>query len=205
MITEWWTSLDLFMKILWCIAIATSLTFIIQSILTFVGIDSDTDLGGDIDPDFGGGMDMYPDFDGDPSMNLFTFRNLVNFFLGFSWTAILMHGKFGSEALVLLLAFVVGVALVTVVMLMFKWLAGMQQSGNINVYKSAAGCHGKVYLTIPGERRGTGKVQITINGAVREYDAVTDCDSIPTGAQIKVVEVVDSSTLLVEPLEPLII
>lgn len=205
MITEWWTSLDLFMKILWSIAIATSLTFIIQSILTFVGIDSDTDLGGDIDPDFGGGLDMHPDFDGDPSMNLFTFRNLVNFFLGFSWTAILMHGKFSSEALVLLLAFVVGVALVTVVMLMFKWLAGMQQSGNINVYKSAVGCHGKVYLTIPGERRGTGKVQITINGAVREYDAVTDCDSIPTGAQIKVVEVVDSSTLLVEPLEPLII
>ena len=205
MITEWWTSLDLFMKILWCIAIATSLTFIIQSILTFVGIDSDTDLGGDIDPDFGGSLDMHPDFDGDPSMNLFTFRNLVNFFLGFSWTAILMHGKFRSEALVLLLAFVVGVALVTVVMLMFKWLAGMQQSGNINVYKSAAGCHGKVYLTIPGERHGTGKVQITINGAVREYDAVTDCDSIPTGAQIKVVEVVDSSTLLVEPLEPLII
>lgn len=205
MITEWWTSLDLFMKILWCIAIATSLTFIIQSILTFVGIDSDTDLGGNIDPDFGGGLDMHPDFDGDPSMNLFTFRNLVNFFLGFSWTAILMHGKFSSEALVLLLAFVVGVALVTVVMLMFKWLAGMQQSGNINVYKSAVGCHGKVYLTIPGERRGTGKVQITINGAVREYDAVTDCDSIPTGAQIKVVEVVDSSTLLVEPLEPLII
>lgn len=205
MITEWWTSLDLFMKILWCIAIATSLTFIIQSILTFVGIDSDTDLGGDIDPDFGGGLDMHPDFDGDPSMNLFTFRNLVNFFLGFSWTAILMHGKFSSEALVLLLAFVVGVALVTVVMLMFKWLAGMQQSGNINVYKSAVGCHGKVYLTIPGERRGTGKVQITINGAVREYDAVTDCDSIPTGAQIKVVEVVDSSTLLVEPLDPLII
>ena len=152
MITEWWTSLDLFMKILWCIAIATSLTFIIQSILTFVGIDSDTDLGGDIDPDFGGGLDMHPDFDGDPSMNLFTFRNLVNFFLGFSWTAILMHGKFRSEALVLLLAFFVGAVLVTVVMLMFKWLAGMQQSGNIDVYKSAVGCHGKVYLTIPGER-----------------------------------------------------
>lgn len=205
MITEWWTSLDLFMKILWCIAIATSLTFIIQSILTFVGIDSDTDLSSGIDPDFGGGLDMHPDFDGDPSMNLFTFRNLVIFFLGFSWTAILLDGKFGSGALVLFLAFVVGVALVTVVMLMFKWLAGMQQSGNINVYKSAAGCQGKVYLTIPGERRGTGKVQIVINESVREYDAVTDCDSIPTGAQIKVVEVIDSSTLLVEPLESLII
>lgn len=205
MITEWWTSLDLFMKILWCIAIATSLTFIIQSILTFVGVDSDTDLGGGIDTDLGGGMDMNPDFVGDPSMNLFTFRNLVNFFLGFSWTAILMHGKFRSEALVLLLAFFVGAVLVTVVMLMFKWLAEMQQSGNIDVYKSAVGCHGKVYLTIPGERKGTGKVQIVINESVREYDAITDCDTIATGAQIKVVEVIDSSTLLVEPLESLII
>ena len=184
------------MKILWCIAIATSLTFIIQSILTFVGVGSDTDLGGGIDTDLGGGMDMNSDFVGDPSMNLF---------LGFSWTAILMHGKFRSEALVLLLAFFVGAVLVTVVMLMFKWLAGMQQSGNIDVYKSAVGCHGKVYLTIPGERKGTGKVQIVINESVREYDAVTDCDTIATGAQIKVVEVIDSSTLLVEPLESLII
>ena len=205
MITEWWTSLDLFMKILWCIAIATSLTFIIQSILTFVGVDSDTDLGGGIDTDLGGGMDMNPDFVGDSSMNLFTVRNLVNVFLGFSWTAILMQGKFRSEALVLLLAFFVGAVLVTVVMLMFKWLAGMQQSGNIDVYKSAVGCQGKVYLTIPGERKGTGKVQIVINESVREYDAVTDCDTITTGAQIKVVEVIDSSTLLVEPLESLII
>ena len=41
--------------------------------------------------------------------------------------------------------------------------------------------------------------------SVREYDAVTDCDTITTGAQIKVVEVIDSSTLLVEPLESLII
>ena len=70
-------------------------------------------------------------------------------------------------------------------MLMFKWLAGMQQSGNIDVYKSAVGCQGKVYLTIPGERKGTGKVQIVINESVREYDAVTDCDTITTGAQIE--------------------
>ena len=107
--------------------------------------------------------------------------------------------------MVLLLAFFVGAVLVTVVMLMFKWLAGMQQSGNIDVYKSAVGCQGKVYLTIPVERKGTGKVQIVINESVREYDAVTDCDTITTGAQIKVVEVIDSSTLLVEPLESLII
>ena len=94
---------------------------------------------------------------------------------------------------------VIGIALVALVMYMFKWLAGMQQSGNINLQRSAAGCEGKVYLTIPASRAGSGKVQITIGGAVREYDAVTENETpLKTGASIRVVDVVDANTLLVE-------
>lgn len=78
---EWWTSLDLFMKILWCIAIATSLIFIIETVLTFIGIDSDVDTDFEISDG---------SFETDASMNLYTFRNLVNFLLGMSWTAILL-------------------------------------------------------------------------------------------------------------------
>ena len=81
----------------------------------------------------------------------------------------------------------------------------MQQAGNINVFTSAVGCEGKVYLTIPGERAGAGKVQITINNSVREYDALTDGDTLKTGTRIHVTEVIDADTLLVEPLESLII
>ena len=54
-------------------------------------------------------------------------------------------------------------------------------------------------------REGEGKVQITINGCVREYDAVTDGPAIPTGACIKVVEVVNNSTVLVEEAGAMII
>jgi hypothetical protein len=82
----------------------------------------------------------------------------------------------------------------------------MQQSGNIDLMKDAEGCNGKVYLTIPAERGGTGKVQITINGAVREYDAMTDSEQdLKTGKAIKVVEAIDNSTLLVEEIDSLII
>ena len=95
--------------------------------------------------------------------------------------------------------------LVFIVMLLFKWLTDMQQSGNISVYKSAVGCEGTVYLTIPGARAGEGKVQITINGSVREYAALTDSDTLKTGTPIKVVEVINASTLLVEELNSLII
>ncbi len=195
--TEWWTSLDLFMKILWCIAIASSLIFIVETILTFIGADVEMDT--DIDVADGG-------FEGDPSMNLYTFRNLVNFLLGMSWTAIILNHQIASKALLMLIAFAVGALLVAAVMYMFKWLSKMQQSGNINIFQSAAGCNGKVYLTIPAERKGTGKVQISINESIREYDALTDSETeLKTGTAIKVVEVIDSSTLLVEEINSLII
>lgn len=195
--TEWWTSLDLFMKILWCIAIASSLIFIVETILTFIGADVEMDT--DIDVADGG-------FEGDPSMNLYTFRNLVNFLLGMSWTAIILNDQIASKALLMLIAFAVGALLVVAVMYMFKWLSKMQQSGNINIFQSAAGCNGKVYLTIPAERKGTGKVQISINESIREYDALTDSETeLKTGTAIKVVEVIDSSTLLVEEIDSLII
>ena len=197
--TEWWTSLDLFMKILWCIAIASSLIFIIETVLTFIGADVEMDMDTDFDIADGG-------FEGDPSMNLYTFRNLVNFLLGMSWTAILLNEQMKSKALLMLIAFAVGAAIVFAVMMMFKGLSKMQQSGNINVFESAVGCSGKVYLTVPGERKGQGKVQININNSVREYDALTDSqDDLKTGTSIKVTEVLDASTLLVEEINSLII
>jgi len=197
--TEWWTSLDLFMKILWCIAIASSLIFIIETVLTFIGADVEMDMDTDFDVPDGG-------FEGDPSMNLYTFRNLVNFLLGMSWTAILLQEQISSKALLMIIAFAVGALLVFAVMMMFKGLSKMQQSGNIDVYKSAIGCTGKVYLTVPAERKGTGKVQININNSVREYDALTDSeDDLKTGTSIKVTEVLDTNTLLVEEINSLII
>ena len=196
--TEWWTSLDLFMKILWGIAIATSLIFILETVLTFIGIDHDGSFDMDTSAD--------GSFESEPSMNLYTFRNLVNFLLGMSWTAILLKEQIASTALLMLIAVVVGILLVAAVMYMFKWLSKMQQSGNIDVYKSAVGCIGKVYLSTPAQRKGAGKVQITINEAVREYDALTDSESeLKTGASIKVIEVLDPSTLLVEEMNSLII
>ena len=205
MISEWWIALAPGMKILWSITLAASLVFIIQSILTFIGADAG-DNGLDIpDGDFDPSADVSTADAGNPGMNLYTFRNLVNFLLGFGWTAILLRSSIDSTALLLIIAFIVGVMLVAVVMFLFKWLSTMQQSGNINVYKSAVGCQGTVYLTIPAERSGEGKIQITINNSVREYNALTDGDAISTGTPIKVIEVLNPSTLLVEELKSYII
>ena len=202
MIATWWADLSPVMKLLWGVTLTATLIFVIQTVMTFLGADADsTDFDMDVDTSLDG-SDLS---NIDSGANLYTFRNFVNFFLGFGWTAIILQPSVKSTALLVIIAVLVGLALVALVMYMFKWLYSMQQSGNINVYKSAVGCQGKCYLRIPGERAGEGKVQITIQGAVREYNAVTDGDEIKTGASVKVVEAVDGNTLLVEELNSYII
>ncbi|MBQ9411404.1 MAG: hypothetical protein IJU21_07335 [Bacteroidales bacterium] len=186
----WWASLAPVMKILWVATLAASLIFIIQSILTFVGADADAGADFDLDADADMSMD---------GASLYSFRNFVNFILGFGWTAILLQPSIPSWPVLILVSVVIGIALVAAVMYLFKWLASMQQSGNINLQKAAAGAEGTVYLTIPAARAGKGKVQISISGAVREYDAVYEGDqALKNGTPIRVVDVIDSNTLLVE-------
>ena len=205
---EWWNSLSVVMKVLWAITLSASLIFVIQSILTFIGAGSDGDF--DMDVDSTGDFDSVAADAADASahstgMGLLTFRNFVNFILGFGWSAILLRSSIASTSVLLIVSILIGVALVFLVMMLFRWLGSMQQAGNINLFRSAVGCEGKVYLKIPAARAGAGKVQITINNAVREYEAVTDGDALPTGAGIRVVEVLSSDTVLVEPMETLIV
>ena len=196
MIASWWAELSPVMKILWGVTLSASLIFVIQSILTFVGADADSDFSTDVDLS-ADGSDL-SNIDG--GSNLYTFRNFVNFLLGFGWSAILLQDSIPSVPVLILVSVVIGVALVAAVMYLFKWLAGMQQSGNIDVAKVAKGCEGTVYLTIPAAQSGEGKVQISISGAVREYNAVTDNEeALKTGAAIRVVDVVNANTVLVEP------
>ena len=183
------------MKILWGVTLAASLIFIIQSILTFVGADADTNFDTDVDMS----MDGADLSNIEVGSNLYTFRNFVNFILGFGWSAILLQDSITSVPVLILVSVLIGAALVTAVMYLFKWLASMQQSGNIDLNIAAKGCEGTVYLTIPAARAGEGKVQITIAGAVREYNAVTESEeTLKTGTPIRVVDVINNSTVLVE-------
>lgn len=202
---EWWNALSTAMKILWGLTLSVSLVFVIQTILTFLGVASDTDFDINVSDVDTGGLDADSSADPGTGMGLLTFRNFINFFLGFGWSAILLHDAVTSTTLLMVISILVGVALVAVVMFLFKWLGSMQQSGNIDISTQAAGCTGKVYLTIPAARSGVGKVQININNSVREYDALTDGGSLPTGSAITVVDYIGESLLLVEASDSVII
>lgn len=180
--------MNLLMQSVWCVAFASSLIFIIQSIMTFMGMDSDGGMDIDVDAvDDGGGTPF----------QLFTFRNLVNFMLGTSWAMIAFETSVESLAWRITISVGVGVLLVTAVMMMFRFFSRMEQSGTVDI-GNAIDCKGNVYLKIPAAKKGEGKVQITIQGAVREYNALTEGEEIETGAPVVVKRVVNGNTLIVE-------
>ena len=131
MIATWWADLSPVMKLLWSVTLTATLIFVIQTVMTFLGADAD---GTDFDMDVDTSMDGSDLSNIEGGSNLYTFRNLVNFFLGFGWSAILLQPSVKSTALLIFVSVLVGVALVVAVMYLFKWLSSMQQSGNINVY-----------------------------------------------------------------------
>ncbi|MDR1056656.1 MAG: NfeD family protein [Prevotellaceae bacterium] len=185
----WWTSLDLFQKVMWCIAIPSSIIFIVQMIMTFAGMDSDGGLDIDAGEIHDGGMPF----------QLFTFRNLINFFLGFSWTAISLYYSIESKIVLTIIAALVGLFLVTVVMAIFYFMSRMEQSGNISI-NDTLGLTATVYYPISEARNRAGKVQISVRGAIREYDAITDGTTLKTGEVVKVKQVIEGNILLVEKL-----
>ena len=89
MIATWWADLSPVMKLLWGVTLTATLVFIIQTVMTFLGADADgaTDFDVDVDTSMDG-SDL-SNIDG--GANLYTFRNFVNFFLGFGWTAIILE------------------------------------------------------------------------------------------------------------------
>ena len=182
---EFWSSLDSFEKILWAIAVSSSVVFVIQSVLTFTGMDSQG--GFDVDSDSSAG-DHSP-------FQLFTLRNLINFLLGFSWMGISVYKNIESKSLVVFLSALVGLALVTAVMMIFYFMSKLEQSGNIGM-TDTLGCSGTVYIPLKSNRTNVGKVQISVKGAIREYDAVSD-EALKTGEPVTV-KSIEGSILLVE-------
>lgn len=194
--TEWWNALDSFEQALWGITLIATLIFVIQTIATFMGMDGDAG----IDADFSGDMDVDGvDGDGGDGMpfQLFTFRNFVNFFLGFGWTVIALQDNIESRPLLLAAGVLVGALLVAAVMYMFYFMGKLVQSGNMDI-KQATGKTVQVYLTIPAQKQGMGKVHIKLQDSLHELDAITDGDAIPSGNMAKVKEVIDGKLLLVE-------
>ena len=187
---EWYFSLPLLAQIFWACALIGSLIFLIQLVLTLVGMDSsdvEVDFDGPDTLDLGGGM------------SLFSLRALVHFLVGFGWTGVSMRGLIDNNVVLILVSVAVGLFFAWIIKMLWDKIRHLEHNGAYKI-EDAVGLTATVYIPIPPARSGTGKVQISIGGSVQELNAVSDStDNLKTVQLVAVDSVINSSTLLVTP------
>lgn len=94
-------------------------------------------------------------------------------------------------------ALLVGAAAVVGVAAAMRAVLRLESDGTVHM-EGAIGQSGTVYLSIPGERTGRGKVTLTLQGRTVEFQAVSELP-LPTGAAVVVVDVVGPDTVEVVP------
>lgn len=186
---QWWNYLDTFEKIFWYIAIPFTVLFAIQLILTFVGLG-----GGEGDTD---GGDATDGAESGASFRIFTIKNFIIFFTVFGWSGITLFNSGANEMVTLFVSILIGVAMMFVVGLLFLSITRLTQSGTM-IINHAKGRTGEVYLPIPPQRSGTGKISITLQGSLREIEAMTEGETLPRGTVVKVVAILGNHIVVVE-------
>jgi hypothetical protein len=105
----------------------------------------------------------------------------------------LLRAGWGAGSAVAL-ALVAGAAAVVVVAVLLRLLLRLESDGAVQI-ENALWQPATVYVPIPGAKAGAGKVTVSLQGRLVEYQAVTSEPALPTGAAVTVVDVVSSDTL----------
>jgi flagellin-like hook-associated protein FlgL len=186
---EWFSALDGFSQFFWIIALASSVIFVFVIITTLLGVD-----GGD---DFDG-VDSEIDADGGIGFQFLTFKNLVGFFTIFGWIGIACINVGFSKPVSVIIALGCGLLMMSIMAALFYGMKKLADSGTLN-YKNAIGAIGEIYLTVGANRSSMGKVSVTVQGTLRELQALSDSLSeLKSGAIIQVVDVTSNGILIVE-------
>ena len=186
---DWFAALTLFEKIYWVTALVSSVIFVVLIIMTIIGGDAD-DMGGDVDAEVDG--------DSGISFQFLSFKNLMGFFTIFGWSGIACMDNGLSTGPTVIISVICGLLMMTAMAALFYYLAKLQSSGTLKL-KNALDQMGEVYLTVGANRSSIGKVSISVQGTLRELEALTDeKNDLTQGNVVKVKEVTDNGILIVQ-------
>lgn len=203
-------------------AVVGGTVMVIQFLMTMLGMGddgadfADGDIGADVGFDAGdidvGDMDIDgdhhtpihqaadADVDHPDSSLLFqviSFRTVVaalTFFgLGGAWSSASGH----SASLQLLVACAAGFTAMYAMYRLMKAIYSFQSSGNVDI-RNAVGLVGKIYIPVPPEGTGKGKVHLTLQGRTLEYEAISgEADTLPTGENVVVDDILGNDIVKV--------
>jgi len=159
----------------------------LQMILMMFGGDMDADT--DVD-DLGGDSD---------GLGFLSIRSMAAFLTFFGLTGLmgLEEGWGGGRTVA------VALGTGTTSMLLVAWLmatfARLTSDGNVDP-NNAVGQNARVYLRIPGESSGKGKITVSIQGRSQEFGATTKGPELATGSEVRVLLQTSPNTFEVEAL-----
>lgn len=204
----WWEALTTFQQVFVCVAIPSTLVMILQFVLTMIGIggggaDAEADFDSDVEiDDVADGDEMFES--ADEAFNfgfvfrLFTLRGMIAFLAVMGWTGYALDGGSLPRVATVFIAIGAGLAMMVVLALLMRLFTSFQADGNVDI-RNALGQSGSVYLTVPANRAGCGKVNVIVQEKFGEYEAVTDEDTpIPYGTEIVVIAISGGDTLVVK-------
>ena len=172
--------------IYWGIALISSLVFTIQTIMLFVGFDTDAD--------FSGG-DVAFDVDG---LALVSVKTVACFLLGFGWSGVILAPLFENAWVVALISLGIGALFMFGAWILLKHVLTLSQDNTLHADK-IVGYTADVYLRIPADADKSGKIMVSYEGSLHELQAFNaGTEEIPTGAKVHIVEAIDDATVRVE-------
>lgn len=197
---EWWNSMDLVGQIYALIAIPSTLILVIQTLMLifgFVGDDIDAD-GIDLNDN---GIGDTPGDGGESGLALFSVRGLMAMAAIGGWSGLVMHSSGITLPITVLLSLAFGFLTLFGIAYIMKLAVKLQDNGNIDL-GSAIGKVGTVYIPIPENMSGAGKVNLTVQERFIEIGAVTTAGrKLATGESIRVIATDETGLVVVEPLK----
>lgn len=193
---QWWNSLGVTGQIFAIMAIPSTLSLVAQTILLFFGIgdggaDGTADL---IDAEISDGIEA-----GGDGLAVFSIRGIVAMLAVSGWSGLAMYQAGWELWLVIVLSVFFGLAALIGIAYMMRAIMKLQDDGNIDL-GHAVGKSGKVYIPIPGNMSGSGKINLTLQERFIEVDAVTPSDrTLKTGETVRIIATDEVGTLVVEP------
>lgn len=181
-------------------AVVAGTVFVLQFLLAVVGVGLEgTDFPDDI-PD-----DMPDDLGGDShgSTALFgvlSFKTVVTALTFFGLAGLACLSADLNQPVSFTIAVVFGLAAMYGVHWMMQLMMKLAQDGTVRI-RNTVGEHGTVYIPIPANKSGVGKIQLRVQDQLVEFAAQTTADEkLTTGTPVQVIEVVSPTIVLVIPL-----
>lgn len=170
----------------WLIAIVFSAYFVIQLTMSLIGLDMDFELDIDI------GV-------GDVS-----FAAVAAFLAAGGWVGVVAYNSTSLRGWAVLgVAAAAGLVTFLVTVVVFSKLKSLEEHGNLDE-KNAVGKIGTVYLTVPGDRKGEGQIQVVVQEKLIILEALTEGRTVSTGEKVMVFGTTEEGKLLVEPYQDMI-